>query len=84
MPIFKDFINSAKINLNKIPFRVPSGLSFVRIDPKTGIKSNNSKGIMEAFIIGTEPYNQKNIQKLDSLSSVNNNSISGTGSLLMQ
>ena len=84
VPIFKDFINSAKINLNKIPFRVPSGLSFVRIDPKTGIKSNNSKGIMEAFIIGTEPYNQKNIQKLDSLSSVNNNSISGTGSLLMQ
>ena len=84
VPIFKDFINSAKINLNKIPFRVPSGLSFVRIDPKTGIKSNNSKGIMEAFIIGTEPYNQKNIQKLDSLSSVNNNCISGTGSLLMQ
>ncbi len=84
VPIFKDFINSAKINLNKIPFRVPSGLSFVRIDPKTGIKSNNSEGIMEAFIIGTEPYNQKNIQKLDSLSSVNNNSISGTGSLLMQ
>ena len=40
-------------------------------------------GILEPFIVGTEPYNN-NIIKLDSLSSINNNSISGTGSLLIQ
>ena len=40
-------------------------------------------GILEPFIVGTEPYNN-NIIKLDSLSSINNNSISGTGSLLLQ
>ena len=46
--------------------------------------SNNSEGILEPFILGTEPYNIDNIRKLDSLSSINNNSISGTGSLLLE
>ncbi|MDC1296628.1 PBP1A family penicillin-binding protein [Alphaproteobacteria bacterium] len=82
-PIFKDFIYEASVNSNKIPFRIPSGMSFVRIDPTTGTISKNSKGILEPFILGTEPYNLVNIKKLDSLSSINNNSISGTGSLLL-
>ena len=84
VPIFKSFIQQGNINFNKIPFRVPSGLSFVRIDPKTGLATKNTKGIMEAFMIGTEPYNKKNVMKLDNLSSINNDSISGTGSLLLE
>ena len=83
VPIFKEFIEKAKVNSNKIPFRVPSGLSFVRINNNTGMITKSSKGILEPFILGTEPYNQDNIKKLDSLSSINNNSISGTGSLLI-
>ena len=77
-------IEKANINSNKIPFRIPSGLSFVKIDPNTGMFSNNSEGILEPFILGTEPYNKDNIRKLDNLSSINNDSISGTGSLLLQ
>ena len=84
VPIFKDFIEKAKINSNRIPFRIPSGLSFVRIDPNTGLITKKKSGILESFIIGSEPFNKNNIKKLDDLSSINNNSISGTGSLLSQ
>ena len=84
VPIFKKFMEEANINLNKVPFRIPSGLSFVMVDPSTGLASKNSGGILEPFIVGTEPYNKQKIKKLDSLSSINNNSISGTGSLLIQ
>ena len=84
VPIFKKFIEEANINKNKVPFRIPSGLSFVMVDPSTGLASKNFGGILEPFIIGTEPYNRENVKKLDSLSSINNNSISGTGSLLIQ
>ena len=82
VPIFKDFMQKAKINHNKIPFRIPSGISFVKINPKTGLQTKEDKGILESFIIGTEPFNN-NIRILDDLSSINNNSISGTGSLLI-
>ncbi|MFL2510155.1 MAG: penicillin-binding protein 1A [Alphaproteobacteria bacterium] len=83
VPIFKKFMKAANINLNKVPFRIPSGLSFVKIDQNTGMMTKDLYGILEPFIVGTEPYNN-NIMKLDSLSSINNNSISGTGSLLIQ
>jgi penicillin-binding protein 1A len=84
VPIFKNFMEKANVNLNKIPFRIPSGLIFVKVDPNTGLSTQDSNGILEPFIIGTEPYSEKNIKKLDSLSSINNNSISGTGSLLIK
>ncbi len=82
VPIFKNFIEKADINSNKIPFRVPSGISFVKIDPSTGLPSNKKNSILEPFIIGTEPYNSSDLNILDSLGSINNNSISGTGGLL--
>ena len=82
VPIFKEFIEQAAINKNKIPFRIPSGISFVNIDPNTGLETKKTNGILEPFILGFEPYNDKNIRKLNNLSSINNNSISGTGSLL--
>ncbi len=84
VPIFKEFIKKARVNSNNIPFRIPSGLSFVKIDPSTGLTTNLELGILEPFILGTEPFNKKNIKKLDDLSNINNNSISGTGSLLSQ
>ncbi|MBT3776908.1 MAG: PBP1A family penicillin-binding protein [Pelagibacteraceae bacterium] len=81
VPIFKDFMIQSKINKNKTPFRVPSGLSFVNINQKTGLPSNEDGSIMEAFIEGTEPYSKDDINILDSLGIINN-SISGTGGLL--
>ena len=77
----KDFIKKSNTNVNNIPFRVPSGLSFVTINNKTGLPSNSNESIMEVFIEGSEPYTKDDISILDSLGIINN-SISGTGGLL--
>ncbi len=81
VPIFKNFSNKIKINSSKVPFRIPSGISFVRINPNTGQSSNDKNSILEPFILGSEPYTKK-INILDSLGNIKNNSISGTGGLL--
>ena len=81
VPIFKNFANKIKINRNKKPFRIPSGISFVRIDPSTGTVSNKKGSIVEPFILGSEPYSDQ-INIIDGLENFNNNSISGTGGLL--
>ena len=56
VPIFKNFAKKIKINKNKKPFRIPSGISFVRIDPSNGMISNKEGSISEPFILGSEPY----------------------------
>ncbi len=81
VPIFKNFANKIKINKNKKPFRIPSGISFVRIDSSSGVISNQEGSIVEPFILGSEPYSD-NINVIDGLENFNNNSISGTGGLL--
>ena len=81
VPIFKKFANKIKINKNKKPFRIPSGISFVRIDPNNGMASNKKNSISEPFILGSEPY-LDNIFIIDGLENFNNDSISGTGGLL--
>ena len=57
-------------------------ISFVEIDPKTGLQTDNNKGIMESYIQGTEPFN-KEVMVLDSLGSVTTETVSGTGSLII-
>ena len=58
------------------------GLSFVKINPNTGKPSNNKNSILEPYIIGTEPFYNNKVSILDSLGSINNDTISGTGGLL--
>jgi len=60
---------------------VPSGISFVKTDPSTGLASNSKDSILEPYLIGTEPYNQK-VNIIDTLGNIKSNSISGTGGLL--
>ena len=81
VPIFKNFAEKIKINKNKKPFRVPSGISFVRIDPNNGMVSNKKSSIVEPFILGSEPFSG-NITIIDGLENFNNDSITGTGGLL--
>ena len=81
VPIFKNFAKRIKINKNKKPFRIPTGISFVRIDPNKGTTSNKQGSIVEPFILGSEPYSDE-INVIDGLENFNNNSISGTGGLL--
>ncbi len=81
VPIFKNLAKKIKINKNEKPFRIPPGISFVRIDPSTGNISNKKDSISEPFILGSEPYSG-NVNIIDGLENINNNSISGTGGLL--
>ena len=56
-PIFRDFMMKAVGGKPAIPFRVPSGITLVKIDRKTGaLASGDGPGtILEAFKAGTEP-----------------------------
>ena len=81
-PIFKSFMKRIEVNKSNIPFRIPSGISFVKINTQTGLQTDSNDGILESFIVGTEPFNKK-ITVLDSLGSVRQETLSGTGSLLI-
>ena len=56
-PIFKDFMKEVLNNAPDIPFRRPSGIKLISVDPKTGFKVNSKvKGsILEAFKPGQFP-----------------------------
>ena len=82
VPIFKNFMKEIQANKNKIPFRIPTGISFVKINTQTGLQTDSINGILEAFVVGTEPFN-KEITVLDSLGSVITETLSGTGNLLI-
>ncbi|MBO4642977.1 MAG: penicillin-binding protein 1A [Alphaproteobacteria bacterium] len=53
-PIFKDFVNTALKNQPLIPFRVPAGIRFVRVNHKTGkpAEPKDKDVILEAFKAG--------------------------------
>jgi len=56
LPIFKKFMAEALKNTPAIPFRVPSGIKFVRVDAMTGLPASGSESnvIFEAFKPGTD------------------------------
>lgn len=56
-PIVKAFFRDALADKTAVPFRVPPGIRFVRIDALTGLpaKAGNDGSIVEAFLPGTEP-----------------------------
>ncbi|MSO70341.1 MAG: penicillin-binding protein 1A [Alphaproteobacteria bacterium] len=56
-PIFREFMAEALADKPAVPFRVPNGVRFVRVDLETGAlpKPGTEKIILEAFRPGTEP-----------------------------
>jgi penicillin-binding protein 1A len=56
-PIVKEFLKIALAEKPGVPFRMPSGLKLVRVDPKSGarIAAGSSGGILEGFKPGTSP-----------------------------
>jgi penicillin-binding protein 1A len=57
VPVFEEFMRTALKDQPATPFRVPAGLSQVRVDATTGrLASEDTKNaIWEAFVPGTEP-----------------------------
>ena len=54
-PIFRDFMTVALKDKPDIPFRPPAGIKLINVDPRTGLRSNGSDSIREAFKPGTAP-----------------------------
>ena len=61
-PIFRDFMLESLKGMPAIPFRVPPGIQFIRIDSRTGFRAGigTKNVIVEAFKSCTEPPNAKN------------------------
>ncbi len=81
VPIFKNYALNSEINKNNKPFRIPDGLTFINIDPNTGMPSNNKNAIMEPFIKNSEKDLKNEINVIDSLG-FSSEIISGTAGLL--
>lgn len=62
-PIFRDFMTVALKDRPATPFRIPSGVSFVRINADTGkpAQPGDRNVILEAFKLGTSPFSQATI-----------------------
>ena len=55
-PIFANFMKMALADKKPVPFRQPPGIKLVRVNPKTGLRSNGEGGsLMEAFKPTEEP-----------------------------
>jgi penicillin-binding protein 1A len=57
-PIFKEFMKVALADKPAIPFRVPVGIKFIRVDLKSGMRAtpgSDQRVISEAFKPGTAP-----------------------------
>lgn len=62
-PIFRDFMKEALRGHSAIPFRVPSGIRLVRVNPTTGLPARGQRGrvILEAFKPGSEPRGARQV-----------------------
>jgi penicillin-binding protein 1A len=56
-PVFRDFMRVALADRPAIPFRVPTGIKLIRIDPRSGLRAGagGTGAILEAFKPGTAP-----------------------------
>ena len=64
-PVFRDFMLTALKDKPATPFRVPEGISFVRVDHDTGKPAQPGESgrniILEAFKTGASPFDQATI-----------------------
>lgn len=62
-PIFRDFMAFALKDKPSTPFRVPAGISFVRVDLDSGkpAAGTSRNVILEAFKTGSSPFDQSTI-----------------------
>ena len=70
-PVFKDFMEQVLKDKKDIAFRVPEGVSLVRVNRETGkpatVNDSNFNVVLEAFKEGTEPFVSDN-EKTNSFS----------------
>ena len=66
-PIFRDFMSQALHKKPDIPFRRPTGIKLIKVNPKTGLlaKSNSKNYIIEAFKPGQLPNKTSEFDIID-------------------
>ncbi|OPZ78892.1 MAG: hypothetical protein BWY78_00350 [Alphaproteobacteria bacterium ADurb.Bin438] len=76
-PIFRDFMYSYLKNKPSTPFRVPSGIKFIRVNHKTGLPAKvvDEDVILEAFKPEDNFSNSKNIDSDGEESNLINNQV---------
>ena len=82
VPIFKKYMGEILEKKPKTPFRIPPGVSLVKINPKTGNPTKEKDGIIEVFREGYEPFQQFILDDNSNII-IDDNSYSGTGELLL-
>ncbi len=58
LPIWLAFMKEALKSLPVVPFEIPEGITFVKVDPNTSLQMSDSEdqgGVVELFAKGTEP-----------------------------
>lgn len=78
-PIFKEFMAAALENVPPIPFRVPSGVRLVRVNPVSGklAAPGEANAILEPFLPGTEPDESNAVLNGGVFSRVPDSAVSG-------
>ena len=68
-PIVRDFFAAALADKPAVPFRVPPGIRFVRVERESGVlpRPASDNVIVEAFLPGTEPTQRAALRAADSL-----------------
>ncbi|MFK7839917.1 MAG: penicillin-binding protein 1A [Bdellovibrionales bacterium] len=74
VPIFKDFMGQALEDRPLTPFRVPSGIRNVQVNPENGTSASfdTKNPIWESFVTGTEPTDDVYILDSNGISIMNN------------
>lgn len=79
-PVFKKFMTLARDKIASIPFRIPSGVTFAKVDYHTGKRARGKISdiiINEAFLPGTIPAEETLQEPADKVSEIS----TGTGGL---
>jgi penicillin-binding protein 1A len=77
-PIFRDFMKVAVGTKPAVPFRIPPGITFMRVDLHSGqlADPDDQSAILEAFKEGTAPGSGPNLEDTPTLSPEDQNSLS--------
>jgi penicillin-binding protein 1A len=79
-PIFASFMKLALADKKPVPFRQPPGIKLVRVNPKTGLRSNGEGGsLMEAFKPTEEPDDPNSFLGYESSGPTSSGEIGGRG-----
>jgi penicillin-binding protein 1A len=68
LPIWISFMRQALAMMPEQSFSIPDNIVYAKINPETGLQTDDDKGVMEPFIKGFEPPQDNDARSLPSYS----------------